>query len=184
MPAESRFTFYGTGKTVFWLVAVTAVVFDQVSKVLMSPPFVPLGKSITLVPSLLALVSRRSNPRGAFGIGPSWSWFYIAAGLIGLGIITYVVHRIRQPRVLLQSGLGLLWGGALGNVIDRCLFGAVRDFIDLHWKEQLHWPTFNLADMAICVGIGLVVLEAVTHPGPARQADPQDASAEHKSGTH
>lgn len=55
-------------------------------------------------------------------------------------------------------GLALVLGGAVGNVIDRLRLGAVTDFLDFHWKDA-HWPAFNVADIAICVGVALLVLE-------------------------
>ncbi|MDY7226177.1 signal peptidase II [Hyalangium rubrum] len=57
-------------------------------------------------------------------------------------------------------GLCLVLGGALGNYIDRVARGFVVDFIQAHWKDQAYWPSFNVADMAICVGVGLLILDA------------------------
>ena len=65
----------------------------------------------------------------------------------------------------LVIGLGLIVGGAVGNAIDRALHGAVVDFIDVHWAD-LHWPAFNIADAAISIGVGFILLDAfVTRPG-------------------
>ena len=55
------------------------------------------------------------------------------------------------------AAAGLIAGGALGNLLDRLRFGAVTDFVDLHWGEA-HWPTFNLADAAIVCGVALLLL--------------------------
>ncbi len=57
-------------------------------------------------------------------------------------------------------GLCLVLGGALGNYIDRIARGFVVDFIQAHWKDQAYWPSFNIADMAICVGVGMLILDA------------------------
>ena len=53
---------------------------------------------------------------------------------------------------------GVLAGGILGNLLDRALRGRVVDFLDLHWREAYHYPTFNVADVAICAGVGLLLL--------------------------
>lgn len=60
-------------------------------------------------------------------------------------------------------GIGLVVGGALGNVIDRVRFGAVADFLDFHW-EKLHWPAFNIADSAIFMGVVVLCIESMMHP--------------------
>ncbi len=69
----------------------------------------------------------------------------------------------------------LVVGGAAGNLIDRLRFGAVTDFIDLHWGEA-HWPTFNLADAAIVCGVGLLLLAAREPKAPAASANLKRAS--------
>ncbi|MBI3514308.1 MAG: signal peptidase II [Proteobacteria bacterium] len=76
----------------------------------------------------------------------------VAAGL--------AVWLARAERGLLAGGLGLVIGGALGNVIDRGRFGAVFDFLDFH-VAGWHWPAFNLADSAITVGVGLLLLDGL-----------------------
>ncbi|WGF87111.1 signal peptidase II [Marinivivus vitaminiproducens] len=86
--------------------------------------------------------------------------------LIGLaGVITalLVVWLSRTSELFLASALGLVIGGAVGNVIDRLRFGAVLDFLDLH-VAGYHWPAFNVADSAICIGAGLLLLDGLRSP--------------------
>jgi signal peptidase II len=68
-------------------------------------------------------------------------------------------------------GLSLVLGGAMGNYIDRVARGFVVDFVQAHWKDQAYWPSFNVADMAICVGVGMLILDAFVRkeeqPAPA-----------------
>jgi signal peptidase II len=71
-----------------------------------------------------------------------------------------VVWLLRAETLVLGAGLGLVIGGAVGNAIDRALYGAVVDFIDVHWGD-LHWPAFNIADAAITLGVGLLLLDAL-----------------------
>jgi signal peptidase II len=78
-----------------------------------------------------------------------------------LAIVVLLVYFIRVPhqRTLTLWGIGLILGGAVGNGIDRLWLGQVIDFLDFHWNTY-HWPAFNLADSAICVGVGLLLLDA------------------------
>ena len=96
------------------------------------------------------------NSGMAFGVaGGSAPWILI---LIGLTLSAWLFLWLMRTRSTLDAvGLGLAVGGALGNVADRLLLGAVRDYIDVYWNE-LHWPAFNLADVAIVTGLMMVVL--------------------------
>jgi len=92
--------------------------------------------------------------------------------LVSVAAIAFIVtlYRKLQPRQLaLKWGLPLVLGGALGNVFDRIRYGSVIDFIDAHvqWKgHDHHWPTFNVADIAICVGVGLMAVDMFTAKRP------------------
>lgn len=99
------------------------------------------------------------NPGAAFSFlaqGTGWQrWFFT---IIGLAASVYIIWLLRksQGEKLLCLALSLILGGALGNVIDRIMYGAVVDFIDLHYANW-HWPAFNLADSAICLGAALII---------------------------
>ncbi len=95
------------------------------------------------------------NSGAAFSLGEGFPWVFVVLAVVVLAGLAYVANRSVLSRVS-AVGLGLVAGGAVGNVVDR-LFrghdGAVVDFIDLQW-----WPVFNLADAALCVGIGMLIL--------------------------
>ena len=97
-----------------------------------------------------------NNTGVAFGIAQGAApWILIS---IGLALSTLlVVWLARTRRVVHAVGLGLAIGGALSNVFDRLRLGAVRDFIDVYWRDW-HWPAFNLADAALLTGLGMVIL--------------------------
>jgi signal peptidase II len=80
-------------------------------------------------------------------------------------LLLYFKHTPRQ-RVLTLSGICLIIGGAVGNGIDRLWLGQVIDFLDFFWQTY-HWPAFNVADSAICVGVGCLLLDAFLHPTPS-----------------
>ena len=90
--------------------------------------------------------------------GGRWAWVVALAAMVVVLTPWTVRNWITFDRfVLVSTDSGAVVGGAVGNVIDRLRFGAVTDFIDLHWGEA-HWPTFNLADAAIVCGVALLLL--------------------------
>jgi signal peptidase II len=99
------------------------------------------------------------NPGAAFSFlaqSSGWQrWFFT---ILGLAACIYILLMLRkhQNERLLCIALSLILGGALGNVLDRLMYGAVVDFIDFHYGSW-HWPAFNIADSAICIGAALVI---------------------------
>jgi len=84
-------------------------------------------------------------------------WFFTVLALGVVLVLGLLVWRAPHQR-LFAAGSSLIMGGAIGNVIDRLTIGAVVDFIDLYWRSW-HWPAFNLADAAICLGAALLVID-------------------------
>ncbi len=139
-----------------WL-AAAVIVLDQLTKLWVLNTFVP-GESIEVTPFFnLVLVF---NPGAAFSFladHAGWQrWFFTAIALMISGWIVWQLRSLR-PGTLYSLGLALIMGGALGNLIDRLWLGMVIDFIDLH-AVGWHWPAFNVADSAVCVGAVLYVL--------------------------
>lgn len=112
-----------------------------------------LGESIPLIPGVFHL-TYVLNPGAAFGILQDRRLFFIAVALLTVGAIVFFATRMqpRDRRGFLPLALGLLLGGAMGNLIDRIRFGQVIDFFDFRV-----WPVFNVADSAITVGVGLLI---------------------------
>jgi signal peptidase II len=104
------------------------------------------------------------NPGAAWGfLSGSASWFRTPFFLlVSVGAMIFIISYFRktQPhQKILRFALALVFGGALGNFLDRVRLGYVIDFIDWHWYEQAKWPTFNVADSAISVGVVLMLLD-------------------------
>lgn len=99
------------------------------------------------------------NPGAAFSFlaqGTGWQrWFFTILGLLACGYIVWLLRKNQYDKLLCRA-LSLILGGALGNVLDRLMFGAVVDFIDVHYANW-HWPAFNIADSAICIGAMLII---------------------------
>ena len=99
------------------------------------------------------------NPGAAFSFlaqGNGWQrWFFTILGLLACIYIVWLLRKSQNEK-LLSVALSLILGGALGNVLDRLMYGAVVDFIDLYYQNW-HWPAFNIADSAICIGAALII---------------------------
>jgi signal peptidase II len=122
----------------------------------------------------LTLVLAR-NRGGAWGLLQSTSEnvrrpFFLLVSVAAIAFIMTLYRRLLPRQRALRWGLPLVLGGALGNVLDRIRYGQVVDFIDVHWVwprwisggATFHWPTFNVADIAICIGVGLMAIDMFT----------------------
>ena len=103
------------------------------------------------------------NTGGAFGIfggekGGLGSILFVVVSLIAIGSIVFLFIKIKENEKTLAFSFSLVLSGAIGNLIDRLRYGEVIDFLDFYLSST-HWPAFNVADSAICIGIGLLALE-------------------------
>ncbi len=110
--------------------------------------------NIPLVPGLLGL-QYAENTGAAFSFASGHTWLLALFSALISAVILVIAWRLPASERGLRIPLGLILGGAIGNLIDRARLGYVVDFIDAHWFDKAHWPTFNVADSAICIGIGL-----------------------------
>ena len=157
-----------------WLSAAL-IGLDQATKWLVMTRF-ELFERMVLLPILE--ITRLHNRGAAFSFlndASGWQhYFFVTLACVVSAGIVYWLSRLRLPESrLLASGLALILGGALGNVIDRLLHGHVVDFIHFHWFERWYFPAFNVADTGITVGAGLLLLDALIDArrgaGAARQ---------------
>jgi signal peptidase II len=118
-------------------------------------------------------ITRLHNPGAAFsflaGAGGWQRWFFTVLAVVVSGAIIHWLRSLDGARQkLLATGLALVLGGAIGNVIDRVRFGYVVDFIHAHWN-QAYFPAFNVADSAISIGAALIILDALLDWRRSRQ---------------
>ncbi|GIM47499.1 lipoprotein signal peptidase [Collibacillus ludicampi] len=137
-----------------YILAVLIILLDQFSKYLVKT-YMQIGESIPLLGDVLRLTSHR-NPGAAFGMLQGKRWLFVVITVIVISAIAYATGRIGKERKLLRISLGLLLGGAVGNLIDRVLHGEVVDFIDVH---IIHYPIFNIADSAIVIAVVLMMID-------------------------
>ena len=141
------------------LVAVAVLIIDQTSKY-WAMYHLPLREFVPVSPFFNLFFNY--NTGAAFSLleeASGWQqWFFsILAIIISTAIINWLYKMERGKDKFLKIALMLVMGGAIGNLIDRIFFGGVRDFLDFYWRTH-HWPTFNLADSAICVGAFLLAI--------------------------
>ncbi len=143
---------------IFILTVSVSLLLDQWSKIYIDNHF-ELSQSKRVITNFFHLTYVR-NPGAAFGILADNAIrlpFFIAVSCAAtLGILWYV-RRISRGKHWQFFSLGLILSGALGNLIDRIRFGEVIDFLDVHWYNY-HWPAFNVADSAICVGVTIMLI--------------------------
>jgi signal peptidase II len=152
------------------------------------------------------LLERGLNDRSAVTVTGFWdnrytqnrgaAWGFLAAAgekfrvpffhLVSIAAVIFIFsyyRKLREDQRYLQFALALVLGGALGNALDRVIRGYVIDFIDWHWfdpnwlRPNLHWPTFNVADAGISVGLVLLFLEMLVSKKPAAGANPAPKKA-------
>ena len=148
-----------------WLaLAALVVVVDQISKYVVSSTFA-LYERLEVTPFFnLVLVHNRGAAFSFLSEAGGWQrGFFIAIAVVASVWITWLLRR-HPDQKLFCLALGLILGGAIGNVIDRVLHGAVVDFLDFH-ALGYHWPAFNVADMGISVGAALLVWDAFSARG-------------------
>jgi signal peptidase II len=154
-------------KRVHYLILSAAIIlFDLWTKSLVLAR-IQLHDAIPVIPNFFQLVHVR-NTGAAFGLGANASSklvpILLNAGAIAVFCVV-VVYALRTAVTdrLLQTGLHLILGGAIGNLLDRFRFGYVVDFLDVY-VGRYHWPAFNVADSAICIGIALLFFDMRKKP--------------------
>ncbi len=135
-----------------WLfvLPLAVVILDQYSKYIVVENMA-LGESIPIIEEVFHL-TYILNPGAAFGMFAHNRLFFIAIAVVVIGIIIWARREILASPWEVKAGCGLFLGGAIGNLIDRARQGLVIDFFDFRI-----WPVFNIADIAICIGVGLII---------------------------
>jgi signal peptidase II len=132
-----------------WIIVLSAVIADRVSKVLCQKYLQPLG-TVPIIKGVFHF-TYVENTGAAFGILQDKNWLFIPAVILISVAIVYLIWTLKQGSKLIKAALALILGGALGNLIDRVFLGYVVDFLDFRV-----WPVFNIADS--CVVVGAVLL--------------------------
>lgn len=153
MPAKMR---------CFLLSLLAVLPLDQLTKLWIAERF-HYGERVVVIPGFFDLTHVR-NPGGAFSFfaeGPAEQrmMFFVGSTLVAVALLIVFLRRLGAEDRLAATALGVILGGALGNLIDRLAYGEVIDFLDFHLWGGYTWPTFNVADSAIVVGVCILMLE-------------------------
>jgi signal peptidase II len=155
--AKNRFS--AGGSLTPWLgIATIVILLDQISKITITRMF-SYGDSHALTSFFnLVLVYNKGAAFSFLATEAGWQrWMFTGIGVAAALLIVYLLKRHAGQRLFCWA-LALILGGAIGNVIDRIAYGHVIDFLDFHIRNW-HWPAFNVADSAICVGAVLFVVD-------------------------
>jgi signal peptidase II len=144
--------------SIVFTIAALVLALDQLTKWYIRQT-VSLYESISVIDSLFHITHVR-NSGGAFSLFANSSDvvrlpFFLLVSVIAVAVLLFFVRRVRPEQHLLLCALGLILGGALGNLVDRIVYGQVTDFLDFHWRGY-YWPAFNVADS--CITMGMLVL--------------------------
>jgi signal peptidase II len=145
------------------LLWIAGVVFvsDQLTKYL-AADYLMRQNEVNLGPFLnLVLVHNTGAAFGFLSSASGWqNGLFMVVALGACAFILWMLSRLNRQDLMLAVALMLILGGALGNLVDRVIFGYVIDFIDVHYRHW-HWPAFNIADSAITIGAILLILDAL-----------------------
>ena len=150
------------------------VVVDQLTKAIVDRTM-PLHHSIAIIDGFFSLTYIR-NTGAAFGIfsGSHEVFrrpFLIGVSILAIGFILVMLKRLRDGEKGLATALAFILGGAIGNLIDRIVYGEVIDFLDVYWAHY-HWPAFNVADSFITIGVAITLFYLIR----AKDDDPFTAN--------
>ncbi len=137
------------------------IILDQWTKFLILSRF-EYGESIQIIANFFSLTYVR-NTGAAFGFlataNPSFRVpFFLIVPIVAMVVLGFLYRDLPETAKWRSMALGLVSGGAIGNLIDRIRLGYVVDFLDFHYQTKYYFPAFNVADSAICVGVGILLL--------------------------
>lgn len=139
------------------------VLIDQLTKLAIVAKLA-MRETIPIVPGFFNITHLR-NPGGAFGLFATQSQsfrilVFLIISSVAVGFILYIYNSVPKSHPMLANALAMIFGGAIGNLIDRVRMGEVVDFLDCY-ISNLHWPAYNIADSAICIGVGIFVFHLI-----------------------
>ncbi|UOD30961.1 lipoprotein signal peptidase [Massilia violaceinigra] len=143
-----------------WLgIAAIVILLDQLTKIAIQKTFVFGEEKVITSFFNLVLAYNKGAAFGFLNSQPGWQrYFFTGVAVIAVGFILYMLKRHAGQRLFCWA-LALIMGGAIGNAIDRLAYGHVVDFLDFHIAAFGHFPAFNVADSAICIGAALFVFD-------------------------
>ncbi len=140
-------------------VTFCGVLLDLLTKWFIFKKFEDTGIFV-LIPNFLGIVCSE-NEGAVFGFAQGKNSIFIALSIVAIAAISWFYKSFNRSGLYTNIAFGMIMSGAIGNMWDRIFHHHVRDFIDVHLGMKYHWPTFNIADSLICIGIGLLLYETL-----------------------
>ena len=145
-------------------IAFPVLFVDQLTKWLIQENIAHRNPPVIVIIKDIFELSYTTNTGAAFGLMPGQNLPLIIVTIVAIGFI-FVYYRHFQAGLWMKIALGFLLGGALGNFLDRIRFGKVTDFLRFRLLPDFWWPTFNAADVAVCIGAGMLMVYLLRHRG-------------------
>jgi signal peptidase II len=168
----------------YWLIALVLLIADQATKAWATAKLKPVGV-MEIIPNYFRF-SYALNRGVAFSLFAdvefNIQWILAAISGVAALLVMHYLWKTPTSERLMSFALALLLSGIVGNLIDRVRLGEVVDFIEFHWQDRFIWPTFNIADAAICIGavlLGIVLMreeQAARTPASAAVIEEADAN--------
>ena len=148
----------------FFVTIILVMILDQWTKLLVLSHF-EYGESLAMIRDFFSLTYVR-NTGAAFGFlasaNPAFRVpFFLAVPIVAMVILGFLYRDLPKDSRWRSLALGLVTGGAIGNLIDRVRLGFVVDFLDFHYQNVYYFPAFNVADSAICIGVAILLLSTI-----------------------
>lgn len=147
---------------IYFIFAGIVLLLDQITKWIVVKEMY-LGESSPIIEGIFYLTSHR-NAGAAFGILQNQRWFFIVITILVVVGIIYYLLQLKGEKKLMSWALGLILGGALGNFVDRLMYGEVVDFLDVKivfGNFYYDFPIFNVADSALVIGVGILLIDTI-----------------------
>ena len=144
---------------IFLAVTFCGVLLDLITKWIIFKNFKDVGRYV-IIPNFLGIIYSK-NEGIVFGFAQGKSDILIFFSIAAIIAIFWFYKNFDRSRLFPNIAFGMILSGAIGNLWDRIFYHYVRDFIDVHLGMKYHWPTFNIADSLICIGVGLLFYETL-----------------------
>jgi signal peptidase II len=144
-----------------WFLWLIVLLFDQITKYIIRKKL-NLGDSISIIHNIFH-ITHTDNTGAAFGMFPNAQIFFIITSIIAIIALIFFVYTFKKGNPIFYTSIGLILGGATGNLLDRLILRRVTDFLDFGINPKIRWPAFNIADS--CVVIGFFILAILVIKG-------------------
>lgn len=139
-----------------WFLWSVVLLFDQITKYIIREKL-NLGDSISVIHNIFH-ITHINNTGAAFGMFPNAQIFFIVTSIIAIIALIYFLYTFKKGNSTFYISIGLILGGATGNLLDRLILRTVTDFLDFGINPKIRWPAFNIADSSVVIGFFILAI--------------------------